>query len=618
MIPWALAAVSPPYNVPGVNGRLKLNSAAIVGIFDGSITKWNDPKIQALNKNLNLPSMDITPVHRSDGSGTTYAFYRLPRGREPEVVKSQVGTNTAVDWPGGVGARGSSGVSGVVKNTPGAITYVDAAYSIQNICSSRSCGTAAATSSLPGLRGISSAVSVLPKKITGPAQLKVVDPPKTAPKNAYPISTFTYVIVATNGSSKAAEMALEAHLLGGDPGPEVRAAALLRAAAEPGQGVRPPADQADPGVARRGPRRTRTDRRMTSTGGHPGGAESPSRAPALGGFRAPGDVVAVPARLSSRAGPALVACGRRFLGLIAWKVIDLRVASAIKEFGLSVRPSEAWNPVTDQYGALAFIYGTVTTSLIALVLATPLSIAIALFLTEISPRRLAGPLATMVELLAAIPSVVLGLWGILVFGPGCKPLGRGCRMCSGSSRSSRPAFAGRPSALVVVAALVLTIMIIPITSAICRELFLRVPPDLVDASLAVGSTRWEAIRKVLLPLCGAGHRGGHPARPRQGVRRGDRGQPGDRRRKRDPDVLVQPAERSLALIATQYQSATSLAPRVDPLPRGDPAGDLAHHERGRPGDRHARRARRLLVLMSTTGRRQAAPVRHSRSASAGA
>jgi len=205
VIPWALAAVSLPYNVPGVNGRLKLNSAAIVGIFDGSITKWNDPKIQALNKNLNLPSMDITPVHRSDGSGTTYAFTDYLAAVSPKW-KSQVGTNTAVDWPGGVGARGSSGVSGVVKNTPGAITYVDAAYSIQNHLQFALVRNRRGNYTLPGLRGISSAVSVLPKKITGPAQLKVVDPPKTAPKNAYPISTFTYVIVATNGSSKAAEM----------------------------------------------------------------------------------------------------------------------------------------------------------------------------------------------------------------------------------------------------------------------------------------------------------------------------------------------------------------------------------------------------------------------------
>ena len=100
------------------------------------------------------------------------------------------------------------------------------------------------------------------------------------------------------------------------------------------------------------------------------------------------------------------------LGLIAYQVFS-DAWPAIQEFGLSFVWTEAWDPVTDVYGALTFIYGTVVTSFIALLLATPLSIAIALFLTEIAPRRIAAPIATMVELLAAIPSVVLGLWGIL-------------------------------------------------------------------------------------------------------------------------------------------------------------------------------------------------------------
>jgi phosphate transport system permease protein len=190
------------------------------------------------------------------------------------------------------------------------------------------------------------------------------------------------------------------------------------------------------------------------------------------------------------------------LGWIAFKVFDL-AWPAIQDFGLSFVWTEAWDPVTNTYGALIFIYGTVVTSLIALVLATPLSIAIALFLTEIAPKRLAAPIATMVELLAAIPSVVLGLWGILVFGPWVRdhlepwiqdtPLGW------------LPVFSGEPSASgIFTAALVLTIMIIPITSAICRELFIRVPRDLTDGALALGSTRWEAIRGVMFAYAAPG------------------------------------------------------------------------------------------------------------------
>jgi phosphate transport system permease protein len=125
------------------------------------------------------------------------------------------------------------------------------------------------------------------------------------------------------------------------------------------------------------------------------------------------------------------------LGLIAYQVVS-DAWPAIQEFGLAFVWTEAWDPVQDSYGALTFVYGTVVTSLIALLLATPLSIAIALFLTEIAPRRVAAPIATLVELLAAIPSVVLGLWGILVSAPGSGTRSsRGCRASSGGAPSSR-------------------------------------------------------------------------------------------------------------------------------------------------------------------------------------
>jgi phosphate transport system permease protein len=191
------------------------------------------------------------------------------------------------------------------------------------------------------------------------------------------------------------------------------------------------------------------------------------------------------------------------LGLIAWKIFDL-AWPAIQKYGLSFIWTEAWNPVTEDFGALIFIYGTVVTSMVALLLATPLSIAIALFLTEIAPRRLAAPIATMVELLAAIPSVVLGLWGILVFGPWVhahlEP------WIQASPLGLLPVFSGTPSPAgsIFTASLVLTIMIIPITSAICRELFLRVPKDLTDGALALGSTRWESIRGVMFAYAAPG------------------------------------------------------------------------------------------------------------------
>ena len=189
------------------------------------------------------------------------------------------------------------------------------------------------------------------------------------------------------------------------------------------------------------------------------------------------------------------------LGWIAYKVFDL-AWPAIQDFGLSFIWTEAWDPVTEQFGALTFIYGTALTSLIALVIAVPISIGIALFLTEIAPKKLAAPIATMVELLAAIPSVVLGLWGILVFGPW---IAEHLEPFLQDHFGFLPIFSGSPSqAGILPAALVLTIMIVPITSAICRELFLRVPRDLTDGALALGSTRWESIRGVTLTYAAPG------------------------------------------------------------------------------------------------------------------
>ena len=189
------------------------------------------------------------------------------------------------------------------------------------------------------------------------------------------------------------------------------------------------------------------------------------------------------------------------LALITYQVFDL-AWPAIQESGISFIWTDTWNPNSNVYGALVFIYGTIVTAFIALLLATPLSVAIALFLTEIAPRRVAAPIATMVELLAAIPSVVLGLWGILVFGPW---VATHLEPWLQSTVGFLPIFSGDPSQSgVLPAALVLTIMIIPITSAICRELFSRVPRDLTDGSLALGSTRWEAIRRVSIPFAAPG------------------------------------------------------------------------------------------------------------------
>ncbi|HEX6839053.1 MAG TPA: phosphate ABC transporter permease subunit PstC [Polyangia bacterium] len=187
--------------------------------------------------------------------------------------------------------------------------------------------------------------------------------------------------------------------------------------------------------------------------------------------------------------------------LLVYKVFDL-AAPAIDRFGLGFLVERTWNPVTGQFGALELIVGTAVTSLGALLLAAPISIAIALFLTELTPARIATPVAALVEVLAGIPSVVIGLWGILILGPFLRDH---VEPALGDGLGWIPLFSGTPNASSVFTAIVvLTIMIVPIVTSIARELFLRVPGELKQGALALGTTRWEMVRGVMFPYARAG------------------------------------------------------------------------------------------------------------------
>jgi phosphate transport system permease protein len=175
---------------------------------------------------------------------------------------------------------------------------------------------------------------------------------------------------------------------------------------------------------------------------------------------------------------------------------------AISQFGIGFVTTNDWNPVSERFGAAPFLYGTAVTSAIALLFAAPLSIAISIYLTELAPRRLRRPVATLVDMLAAIPSVVLGLWGILVLGPfmhdTIEPALKGVL-------GFLPIFSGDPSAFgYLTAACVLTIMATPIVTSVTREVFETVPGELKEGAYALGATRSEMVRMVVLPYSRAG------------------------------------------------------------------------------------------------------------------
>src|SRR5438128_6146093 len=191
------------------------------------------------------------------------------------------------------------------------------------------------------------------------------------------------------------------------------------------------------------------------------------------------------------------------VGAIVWKVFSL-AHPAIAHNGLGFFTHLVWDPVKNHYGALLFLYGTAVSSFVALLIATPLSIAIGLYLSELAPNGIRGIIASLVEMLAAIPSVVLGLWGILVLGPF---MAHHVDPWLHRTLGFLPMFTGQigqNGLSLLTAIVILTIMIVPIISSISRELFLQVPTDLEEGALALGATRWEMVRGVILPSARSG------------------------------------------------------------------------------------------------------------------
>jgi len=201
-IPWALGGTSIMYNLSGVKNLLHMDGPTLAKIFMGQITSWNDPAIQKLNPGVSLPSTKITTAHRSDNSGTTFNLTDYLSSVSP-AWKSQYGTGVAVNWPNGVGARGSAGVAGVVSSTDGSIGYADVAFALANHLKYFAMKNNSGKFTTPGSRGILAAASS-DQTPAADNSLSIVNPPKKY-ANAYPISTFTYVIVPLQ-SSKAPDL----------------------------------------------------------------------------------------------------------------------------------------------------------------------------------------------------------------------------------------------------------------------------------------------------------------------------------------------------------------------------------------------------------------------------
>ena len=197
--PTVLGAVVPVYNIPNLTAELKFSGPLLADIFLGKITKWNDPAIAKLNAGVTLPATDITVAHRADGSGTTYIWVDYLAKVSPEW-KTKAGVATSVNWPTGVGGRGNEGVAGLVKQTPGAIGYVELIYALQNKIAYGSVLNAAGESVKASVQTVTAAAAEAVKAMPADFRVSITNAPG---KGVYPISSFTWILLAENARDKA-------------------------------------------------------------------------------------------------------------------------------------------------------------------------------------------------------------------------------------------------------------------------------------------------------------------------------------------------------------------------------------------------------------------------------
>jgi phosphate transport system substrate-binding protein len=197
-IPTVLGADVPAYNIPGVSGEVKFTPEALAGIFLGKISKWNDKAITSANPGVNFPDKDIIVVHRSDGSGTTFIWTDYLSKISPEW-KSQVGSDTSVKWPVGLGQKGNEGVAGSLRQMSGSIGYVELIYAVQNSIPYGSVRNSAGAFVKASLESVTAAAASAPKM---PADFRVSI--TNAPgKDAYPISSFTWLLIPAQSKDAA-------------------------------------------------------------------------------------------------------------------------------------------------------------------------------------------------------------------------------------------------------------------------------------------------------------------------------------------------------------------------------------------------------------------------------
>ena len=491
--PTVMGAVVVIVNLPDIKpNEIKLTGEILADIFAGTITKWNDPKLVELNHGVKLPSLAIAPVHRADGSGTTYVFTSYLSAVSPEW-KSKVGANTSVNWPAGAGAKGNDGVAATTHNTRGGIGYVENAYATQNKLVTTQLRNKAGQFVEPTMAAYSAAAAngdwAKREELRG-------EPDRPAGREEL-ADRLHHLHRTAEGSEGRCPQCRRAEVLrlGLQERRQHRQRPGVHSAARPGEG------RGSRRLARRGEGTGRqaphVDRASPHAGTRINRLQQAIASTAIAAPRRKLQVGDIVFEFFARFAGAFVLV---LLGAII-VVLFLGGFAAFRQFGPAFLVSADWDPVKEVFGAAVPIYGTIVTSILALLLAVPIAFGIAFYLTELAPSWVRRPVGTAVELLAAVPSIIYGMWGFFVIAP---VMAEYIQPVFIDSFDGIPIledlFAGPPFGTgILTASIILAVMVIPFIAATMRDVFETVPPVFKESAYGVGCTTWEVMRSIVIP-----------------------------------------------------------------------------------------------------------------------
>lgn len=539
-IPETIGSIIVSYNIPEVPDKgLKLTGPILANIYLGKITKWNDPQIQKLNPDLFLPNQNIIVVHRSDGSGTTFVWTDY-LSKVSNEWNAQVGKGKSVQWPTGIGAPGNEGISSTIKSTPYAIGYVELSYALTTGMPYAYLENQEGNFIEPTIDSVRAAVAssanLLPR---GDESWERVSTTNAPGKDSYPISSFSYLLLykeistlpridslekakalvdfvswaITDGQQFSDELGYvtlpnDVVILNQDT------LSLLTYKGQPVITAESETDSADPEnlvyfvvpavilsiVAAVGIIHVRNkNRRSLSEEDTKRESVHDRLSPFLLKNTPTGDRIFRFIAIGAACYTVLL------LGLVAISIFSGSAEVFYTEGVIEFITGTNWNAVEgrESYGALPYVVGTLISSAIAMIIGVPISLGIAIFTVEISSNRISTPLSFIIELLAAVPSIIYGLWALFVFRFWIRdfievPLNQ-------AFGGTIPIFAGTPFGLdIFTAGIVLAIMIIPTVSSVSREVIRAVPNTQREAAYSLGATRLEMIKTAIFPYAKSG------------------------------------------------------------------------------------------------------------------